>query len=161
MRKNAAKTATTAPSHPPATDTASRRRKVCAHPAERSPEVRTGTKAAEWQSPCRTRRRNTFFQLFQGKRHLTSATFPSLSCLESVNGKISSDVPQEHRENRGTLVRHGVPFALTIPAEPKTLDSMTTAELNAKLQHSYEQSLSGAGRPFDQVFDELERSLAR
>ena len=62
---------------------------------------------------------------------------------------------------RQIIYRHGVPFALTIPAEPKTLDSMTTAELNAKLQHSYEQSLSGAGRPFDQVFDELERSLAR
>ena len=62
---------------------------------------------------------------------------------------------------RQIIYRHGFPFALTIPAEPKTLDSMTTAELNAKLQHSYEQSLAGAGRPFDQVFDELERGLAR
>jgi len=36
---------------------------------------------------------------------------------------------------------------------------MTAAELDAKLQHSYEQSLAGAGRPFEQVFDEMERGL--
>ena len=37
---------------------------------------------------------------------------------------------------------------------------MTAAELDAKLQHSYEQSIAGAGRPFDQVFDELEREIS-
>lgn len=61
---------------------------------------------------------------------------------------------------RQIIYRHGVPFALTIPAEPKTLDSMTETEWNAKLQHSYEQSLAGDGRPFEEVFDELERGLA-
>ncbi len=62
---------------------------------------------------------------------------------------------------RQIIYRHGVPFSLTIPVEPKTLDTMTAAELDAKLQHSYEQSIAGAGRPFDQVFDELERGLVR
>ena len=60
---------------------------------------------------------------------------------------------------RQIIFKHGIPFDLTIPAEPKTLDSMTEEELNAKLQHSYEQSLAGKGLPFDVVFDELERSL--
>lgn len=60
---------------------------------------------------------------------------------------------------RQIIFKHGIPFDLTIPAEPKTLDSMTEEELNAKLQHSYEQSLAGEGLPFDVVFDELERSL--
>ena len=36
---------------------------------------------------------------------------------------------------------------------------MTDAELNAKLQHSYAQSLAGEGRPFEEVFDELEGGL--
>ena len=36
---------------------------------------------------------------------------------------------------------------------------MTLGELDRKLLHSYEQSLSGEGRPFHEVFDELERSL--
>ena len=60
---------------------------------------------------------------------------------------------------RQIIYRRGVPFSLTIPAAPQTLDGMTKAELDAKLQHSYEQSLKGEGRPFEAVFDELEGSL--
>ena len=60
---------------------------------------------------------------------------------------------------RQIIYRRGVPFAMTLPAEPRTLDAMTDAELNAKLQHSYEQSLADEGRPFGEVFDELERGL--
>ena len=41
----------------------------------------------------------------------------------------------------------------------KTMDSMADAELNEKLEHSYKQSLSGEGRPYEEVFDEIERSL--
>ena len=36
---------------------------------------------------------------------------------------------------------------------------MTDAELNAKLQRSYEQAVTGKGRPFREVFDELEKGL--
>ena len=60
---------------------------------------------------------------------------------------------------RQVIFTRGIPFSLTIPTEPKTLDSMTSDELNTKLQHSYEQSLAGEGRPYTEVFDELERSL--
>ena len=62
---------------------------------------------------------------------------------------------------RQIIYRHGVPFSLMLPAEPKTLDTMTAAELDARLEHSYEQSLAGKGRPFEQVFDELERGLVK
>ena len=60
---------------------------------------------------------------------------------------------------RQIIFRNGVPFSLTIPAQPKTLDTMTDAELNAKLQHSYEQATTGKGRPFSEVFNELEKGL--
>lgn len=60
---------------------------------------------------------------------------------------------------RQIIYRNGVPFPMTLPTIPRTLDAMTGAELNAKLQHSYEQSLAGEGRPFEAVFDELERGL--
>ena len=60
---------------------------------------------------------------------------------------------------RQIIYRHGIPFSLTIPETPKTIDTMTQAELDMKFQHSYEQSLAGEGRPFNEVFDELERSL--
>lgn len=60
---------------------------------------------------------------------------------------------------RQIIYRHGVPFSLTIPPVPATLDTMSDEELNAKLQHSYEQSLKGQGKPYDEVFDEIEGSL--
>lgn len=60
---------------------------------------------------------------------------------------------------RQIIYRHGVSFSLTIPKEPKTLDAISDAELNAKLARSYEQSLRGEGRPFTEVLDELEGNL--
>lgn len=60
---------------------------------------------------------------------------------------------------RQIIYRHGVPFSLTIPQEPRTIDTMSDAELDTKLQHSYEQSLAGEGVPYNEVFDELERGL--
>lgn len=62
---------------------------------------------------------------------------------------------------RQIIYKHGVPFSLTIPQEPRTLDTMSDTELNAKLQRSYEQSLAGEGVPYNEVFDELERSLVQ
>lgn len=60
---------------------------------------------------------------------------------------------------RQIIYHNGVPFSLTIPAEPRTLDAMSEAELDARLQHSYEQSIGGEGRTMSAVFDDLERSL--
>ena len=57
------------------------------------------------------------------------------------------------------IIYHGVPFSLTIPSEPQTSDAMSDAELDAKLQRSYAQSLAGEGRSMDAVFDDLERGL--
>lgn len=55
---------------------------------------------------------------------------------------------------RQIIFRHGIPFSLTVPAEPKTIDVLTDAELEAKLQHSYDQSIAGEGRPLAAVFDD-------
>ena len=60
---------------------------------------------------------------------------------------------------RQIIYHHGVPFSLTIPTEPRTVDTMSDAELDAKLQHSYAQAIAGEGRPMSEVFDDLERSL--
>ena len=61
---------------------------------------------------------------------------------------------------RQIIYRHGVPFSLTIPPVPQTIDTLSAADLDAKLQHSYEQSLSGEGKPLAEVFGDLERSLS-
>ena len=60
---------------------------------------------------------------------------------------------------RQIIYKRGIPFSLTIPNEPKTLEDYSESELNAKIQHSYKQSLEGKGRPFEEVFDDLESRL--
>lgn len=60
---------------------------------------------------------------------------------------------------RQIIYHHGIPFSLTIPSEPRTVDAMSDAELDSKLQHSYAQAIAGEGRPMSDVFDDLERSL--
>lgn len=53
----------------------------------------------------------------------------------------------------------GIPFYLTIPKTPKAQNEFTNAEINAKIQESYEHSLAGEGRPMNEVFDDLESNL--
>lgn len=51
------------------------------------------------------------------------------------------------------IARNGIPFSLTLPARPVSLEEMTSSELDAKLQHSYEQARSQQDRPAKDVFD--------
>lgn len=58
------------------------------------------------------------------------------------------------------VLQNGVPFSLTIPKTPRTLADMSKAELNARLQHSYEQAHRHEGRPAAEVFADIERKHA-
>ncbi|WP_294159416.1 type II toxin-antitoxin system RelB/DinJ family antitoxin [uncultured Selenomonas sp.] len=60
---------------------------------------------------------------------------------------------------RQIIYKRGIPFAMTVPNAPRTLDAMTADELDAMLAHSYAQSMAGKGRSADSVFDDLERGL--
>ena len=61
---------------------------------------------------------------------------------------------------RQIIIRQGIPFSLSLSQGPKPLSEMSAEELNAKLEHSYAQSLAGQGRPFSEVLDDLERSFS-
>ena len=60
---------------------------------------------------------------------------------------------------RQIILQRAVPFSLALPENFITADEMTTDDLNAKLARSYSQSLSGQGRDYNSVFDELEKEL--
>ena len=74
----------------------------------------------------------------------------------TVSARVENDVKNEAED---ILQKHGIPFSLTVPSEARTVDAMSDAELDTKLQHSYAQSAAGEGRPLGDVFDDLERSL--
>lgn len=62
---------------------------------------------------------------------------------------------------RQIIYYRGIPFPLTVPSEPKTMDTMSDAALDETLRHSYAQSVRGEGRPLGDVFDELEKDLQK
>ena len=93
----------------------------------------------------------------------------------TVSARVQSDIKAEAEEilknlgipvsvlinslYRQIIYRHGVPFELTVPAAPATMDILTKEELDRKHQHSYDQSLNGQGVSANHFFDELERDL--
>ena len=61
---------------------------------------------------------------------------------------------------RQIVYQNGIPFSMKLPDPPRTLDTLSGQQLDAKLQRSYEQSLKGEGSPVNETFEELERGLA-
>ena len=94
--------------------------------------------------------------------------YEGFHCESTVSARVENDVKDEAEDILQRLgvpvsvvinsLYHGIPFSLTIPAGPKTLDMMSDAELDAKLQKSSAQFVAGEGRPLADVFDDLERS---
>ena len=61
---------------------------------------------------------------------------------------------------RQIIIQRAVPFPMMLVPNSKTLGNMTKQQLDDRLQHSYEQVLSGLGRPMEDVFSDLERKHA-
>lgn len=59
---------------------------------------------------------------------------------------------------RQIIERNGIPFSLTLPKAPRTLDTMTDEELNEHLHLGYEEALAGRGIPCDEFFGALKKS---
>ncbi|MBQ9565740.1 MAG: hypothetical protein IJU98_09155 [Synergistaceae bacterium] len=70
----------------------------------------------------------------------------------------TATVISPQRIDKGSVLDN-VAFTLAPHIEPETLDTLSSVDLDAKLQHSYEQSLAGEGRAYRDVFDELEGYL--
>ncbi len=72
-------------------------------------------------------------------------------------------VNELHHTQKAIMIKNSnhknSPIVLTIPKRPQTANPLPDKELREKLQHSYEQSLAGKGRPFKDVFDDLEKGL--
>lgn len=58
---------------------------------------------------------------------------------------------------RQIVIQQGIPFSLTLSRTPATLEGLTKDQLDAKLEHSYEQAIARQGRALDEVFADMER----
>lgn len=57
------------------------------------------------------------------------------------------------------IMTKSIPFSLSLPKEPITLDSMTTEEFNSIMDMGLSQAKSDQSRPVDDVFADLRREL--
>ena len=73
----------------------------------------------------------------------------------TVSAHVETDIKQEAED---ILQKLGIPVSVVINSLYRQI--IFTKGMDSMLQHSYEQSLAGKGRPFEEVFDELERGLA-
>ena len=57
------------------------------------------------------------------------------------------------------IMTKSIPFSLSLPKEPATLDSMTTEEFNSIMEKGLSQAKSDQSRPVADIFADLRREL--
>ena len=57
------------------------------------------------------------------------------------------------------IMTKSIPFSLSLPKEPATLDSMTTEEFNSIMEKGLSQAKTDQSRPAADVFADLRREL--
>lgn len=55
------------------------------------------------------------------------------------------------------IIQKAIPFQMTLNSRFSTLEGMTQEQLDARLQHSYEQAIARQGRPLEDVFADIEK----
>lgn len=57
------------------------------------------------------------------------------------------------------IMTKSIPFSLSLPKEPTTLDSMTTKEFDSIMENGLKQAKSNQSRPVADVFGDLRQEL--
>lgn len=57
------------------------------------------------------------------------------------------------------ILTKSIPFSLSLPKEPTTLNSMTTKEFNTMMKTGFSQAKSDQSRPITDVFADLRQEL--
>lgn len=57
------------------------------------------------------------------------------------------------------IMTKSIPFSLSLPKEPGSLDSMTTEEFDSIMENGLKQAKSDQSRPVDDVFANLRQEL--
>ncbi len=57
------------------------------------------------------------------------------------------------------IMTRGIPFSMSLPKEPVTLDSMTTEKFNSIMEAGLSQARTNQSRPVVDVFADLRREL--
>lgn len=76
--------------------------------------------------------------------------------LEQLGISVSAFINMTYRQ---VIMKRGIPFSVELPAEPKTLDTMTDEEFDTMMANGLEQAENGEGVPYEEAFDLLMKGL--
>lgn len=72
--------------------------------------------------------------------------------LDKLGISVSAFINMTYRQ---VIMKRGIPFSVELPAEIKTLDTMTNDEFDEMMQNGLMQAKRGESVPFEKAFDQL------
>lgn len=78
------------------------------------------------------------------------------SILEALGLSASGVINMLYRQ---IILKNGLPFAVTLPTTPPTMDSLSQEEFNSMLEKSLAQAKAGQGLELHEAFETLRRGL--
>ena len=72
--------------------------------------------------------------------------------LEKLGVSVSSFINMTYRQ---VVMRNGIPFPVTVPSVPRTLDAMTETEFDSMIEKGLYQSMKGETLPMDEACDRI------
>lgn len=72
--------------------------------------------------------------------------------LNSLGVSVSSFINMAYRQ---VILRKGIPFSITIPPEPKTLETLTRTEFDEIMETGLRQAKSGESLSADDAFNNI------
>ncbi|MDE7366414.1 MAG: type II toxin-antitoxin system RelB/DinJ family antitoxin [Lachnospiraceae bacterium] len=76
--------------------------------------------------------------------------------LDKLGISVSAFINMTYRQ---VIMKRGIPFAVELPTEIKTLDTMTGEEFDEMMQSGLAQAKSGESVPYEEAFDQLMKGL--
>lgn len=72
--------------------------------------------------------------------------------LDKLGISVSAFINMTYRQ---VIMKRGIPFSVELPAEIKTLDTMTADEFDEMMQNGLAQAKSGESVSYEEAFDQL------
>ena len=59
------------------------------------------------------------------------------------------------------IMTRSIPFSLTLPREPISIEEMDEKTFNTMMEKGYQQALNGESRPMEEVFADIRKKMYR
>lgn len=72
--------------------------------------------------------------------------------LDKLGVSVSAFINMTYRQ---VIMKRGIPFSVELPAEIKTLDTMTNEDFDEMMETGLAQAKSGESVPYEEAFDQF------